>query len=308
MEELRESKIGTTQRGIGPCYSDKNLRIGIRAGDIFDSDKLKKKIELALRFINPQLVKIYNKPAFTVDEIFKILDFFKEKAGVMITDSQAFLHNAVNNKKKILLEGAQGFALDIDHGTYPYVTSSNPTIGGALAGSGLNTFNIDNVIGIAKAYVTRVGEGPLPTEDEGDDGDRLRVNGKEFGSTTGRPRRCGWFDVPLLKQSKLVNGLSNIALTKLDVLTGFKKIKIAVGYEFNGQPIDYFPAAKLSEVKPIYEEVDGWDEDISEAKKFSDLPKNTQKYVNYIEKLIGIPIVILSVGPGREATFYKDKK
>ena len=307
MEEFRESKLGTTQRGIGPCYSDKSLRVGIRAGDVFDTDSLKKKIELILNFKNQQLVKIYNKPAFTVDEIMAILDVFKEKAGEMIANSQAFLHSAINNNKKILLEGAQGFALDIDHGTYPYVTSSNPTIGGALAGSGLNAFNIDEVIGITKAYVTRVGEGPFPTEDTGDDGDRLRVNGKEFGSTTGRLRRCGWFDVTLVKQSRLINGLSSMVLTKLDVLTGFKKIKVAVGYELNGKTIDYFPADKLAEAKPIYKEVDGWDEDITEARKFSDLPKNTQKYVNYLEKLVGIPVSMLSVGPDRDATFYKEE-
>lgn len=241
MEEFRTDKIGTTKRGIGPCYADKCLRTGIRAGDIFNEDLLKEKVTHAVKMKNLQLERIYEKETFTVEEIMDILLTFKKKAGKMITNTQGYLHNALESGKKILLEGAQGYALDIDHGTYPFVTSSNPTIGGALLGTGLNSFAIKEVVGIAKAYVTRVGEGPFPTEDEGKAGDRLRVNGKEFGSTTGRPRRCGWFDVALMKESSRINGITGIALTKLDVLSGFKKIKVAVGYEIDGKPVDYFP-------------------------------------------------------------------
>jgi adenylosuccinate synthase len=187
MEELRNNKIGTTQRGIGPCYADKCLRVGIRAGDVFNGETLRERVGFALKMKNLQLERVHGKPTFTADEIMGILDIFREKAGSMVQNTQAYLHKAVEKKKRILLEGAQGYGLDIDHGTYPFVTSSNPTIGGALLGTGLNSFHINSVVGIVKAYVTRVGEGPFPTEDTGSDGDRLRVNGKEFGSTTGRP-------------------------------------------------------------------------------------------------------------------------
>ncbi len=308
MEDLRQKKIGTTHRGIGPCYADKCLRIGIRAGDVFDRDTLREKVEHALAVKNPMFEKLYSRRAFTVDEIMLILDDFREKAGDMIKDSQTLLHDYLEDGKNVLLEGAQGFALDIDHGTYPFVTSSNPTIGGALLGTGLNTFNINEVIGITKAYVTRVGEGPFPTEDTCDEGDRLRVNGKEFGSTTGRPRRCGWFDVELIRQARRVNGLSSMALTKLDVLTGFKKIKVAVGYEIAGKRINGFPSARLDEVSPIYEEFDGWDEDISKCTSIESLPAAAKNYISALEKLTGVPVTIVSVGPGREATFYRDAR
>ena len=213
------------------------------------------------------------------------------------------LHTSIREGKKILLEGAQGFALDIDHGTYPFVTSSNPTIGGALVGTGLNASNIDEVIGITKAYVTRVGEGPFPTETTGEDGDRMRVNGAEFGSTTGRPRRCGWFDVPLLKQSCQVNGLTSVVLTKLDVLSGFEKIKVAVGYTINGEKIDYFPAANLHKVEPVYRELKGWNADISRCRNKAELPRNAQRYIDFLESKIGVKISIISVGPDRLTTF-----
>mgnify|MGYP001546677383 CR=1 FL=1 len=303
LEEERSSKIGTTMRGIGPCYSDKCLRIGIRAGDIFDEKQLRERIQMVLGIKNRALQKVFNIDPINLDDVMEILLRFKDYAGNMITNTQAYLHNSLNDNKNILLEGAQGFALDIDHGTYPFVTSSNPTVGGALLGTGLNIGNIDDVIGITKAYVTRVGEGPFPTEDTGDFGDRLRVNGGEFGSTTGRPRRCGWFDVELLKQTARINGLTGIALTKLDVLSGFKKIKVAVGYEMDGKRIDYWPASKLNSVVPIYEELDGWDEDISSCRTFNDLPSTAQQYVQYIEKLISVDILVISVGPGRESTF-----
>jgi len=305
MEEFRSQKIGTTNRGIGPCYADKCLRTGIRAGDIFNEDTLKERVASALKMKNLELEKVYNKPPFTLEEIMDILTVFRKKAGKMIINTQNYLHQSLKENKKILLEGAQGYALDIDHGTYPYVTSSNPTIGGALLGTGLNSFHINEVIGIAKAYVTRVGEGPFPTEDTGDDGDRLRVNGKEFGSTTGRPRRCGWFDVELLKQSARINGLTSISLTKLDVLTGFGKIKVAVGYEKKGKKIDYFPSAELGTIKPVYEELDGWEEDIDRVMNYEDLPSAARDYIDFLEKAVGVKITVVSVGPGRESTFLR---
>jgi len=308
MENFRDNKIGTTNRGIGPCYADKSQRIGIRAGDVFDESSLKTKLEFSLKIKNLQLEKIYNQKGFLIEDLMDILHQFKEKAGSMIINTQSFLHKAIADDKKILLEGAQGFALDIDHGTYPFVTSSNPTIGGALMGSGLNSFDINQVYGISKAYTTRVGEGPFPTEDSSADGDRIRVNGGEFGSTTGRPRRCGWFDVVLMKQSARINGLTDIALTKLDVLSGFKKIKVAVAYNYKGEEIDFFPSANLDEVVPVYEELDGWEEDISKCKDFNDLPKNAKNFIKFIEEKIDVKISIISVGPDRNSTFFMEKK
>lgn len=303
MEEFRDKKIGTTVRGIGPSYADKCLRTGIRAGDIFDMKLLTQKVKVALDIKNLQFERIYKKKTYTIDEIMDILNKFKKKCGGMIINTQHYLHSSIKDGKKILLEGAQGFALDIDHGTYPYVTSSNPTIGGALMGTGLNASNINEVIGITKAYVTRVGEGPFPTEEKSEDGDRMRVNGAEFGSTTGRPRRCGWFDIPLLKQSSQVNGLTSIVLTKLDVLTGFKKIKVAVGYTINGKKIDYFPAANLQKAVPVYREMNGWETDISQCRSKAELPKNAQRYIDFLESKIGVKISIISVGPDRLTTF-----
>lgn len=303
MEEFRSNKIGTTVRGIGPCYSDKCLRIGIRAGDVFDMKLLKNRVSLALDIKNLQLDRIYKKQKYSEEEIMDILKNFKKICGPMIVNTQNFLHKSLKEGKNVLLEGAQGFGLDIDHGTYPYVTSSNPTIGGALMGTGLNASNIGQVIGITKAYLTRVGEGPFPTEASGEDGDRMRVNGAEFGSTTGRPRRCGWFDVPLLRQSALANGLTGIALTKLDVLSGFKKIKVATGYKVNGKKIDYFPASNLYKAQPIYKELLGWNTDISRCRRKSDLPRSAQAYIDFIESQIGVKISIISVGPERNNTF-----
>jgi len=301
IEELRESKLGTTHRGIGPCYSDKCLRIGIRVGDIFNETILKEKIEFVLKLKNPQLEKIFNKQPYKVKDITDILDVFREKTGKMIANTEDYLHSAIKSGKKIILEGAQGYGLDIDHGTYPFVTSSSPTIGGALLGSGLNSFDIDNVIGITKSYITRVGEGPFPTEDKGNDGDRLRVNGKEFGSTTGRPRRCGWFDTEFLKHSCRINGFTSLALTKLDVLSGFKKIKVAVGYERKGKKSNYRQSL-IDSAKPVYEELDGWQEDLSKAKTFETLPSKAKDYVRFLEKNIGVKISVVSVGPEREKT------
>ncbi len=305
LEEVRENKIGTTKRGIGPCYADKCLRIGIRTGDILDEEYLKERIQSVLKIKNSQLQGTYNEPPFETESIMEILLKFKAKAGHLIKNTQTWLHEEIDAGKKILLEGAQGHGLDMDHGTYPYVTSSNPSIGGVLLGTGLNSQNIKEVIGITKSYVTRVGEGPFPSEAEDNAGERLRVNGNEFGATTGRPRRTGWFDTTLLKKTRMINGLTQIALTKLDVLTGFEKIKVCIGYERDGERCDSVCFSQFHRVEPVYIEVDGWEENISRCRSFEELPENCQKYVELIEKEVGTPVTYISVGPGREYTFKK---
>jgi len=307
-EDFSDEKIGTTKRGIGPCYSDKCLRIGIRTGDIFDLNALEKRVAAALKIKNLQLEKVYGGTTFALEDIMSTLLMFKERAGTMIGNTQEYLHKAIKDGKRILLEGAQGHALDIDHGTYPYVTSSNPTIGGALLGTGLNAFDIDDVIGITKAYVTRVGEGPFPTEADAEVSERIRVNGNEFGSTTGRPRRCGWFDIPLLKKAIQINGMNKLAITKLDVLTGFKKIKIGIGYNINGERLDEICMSRCRHIEPIFIEMDGWEENISKCRSFAELPKNAQDYLNFIEDELNVPIAYVSVGPGRDYTFQIEKK
>ncbi|MDY6933200.1 MAG: adenylosuccinate synthase [Spirochaetota bacterium] len=305
MENLRSQKIGTTKRGIGPCYSDKCLRLGLRVGDIFDREYLITRIKGALAFKNRQLERVYSKSGYKIDEIIDMLDKFRERTHSMITNTQNYLHNSLEKGKRVLLEGAQGNALDIDHGTYPFVTSSNSSIGGALIGTGLNPFCITDVVGIAKAYTTRVGEGPFPSEDKGEDGDLLREKGAEFGATTGRPRRCGWFDVELLKHAKRINGLTSLALTKMDVLAGVEKIKIAVGYKVGNRRLEYFPSKMLDRVDPIYEELNGWNEDISSCKSFKSLPENARRYINFIENSLSLKVSIISVGAERESTFVK---
>ncbi len=296
---------GTTNRGIGPCYADKALQIGIRTGDIFNEEYLQQRVAYALKIKNEQLVKLYNEQPFTLEQIMDILLTFKENAGALIINSQQYLHNAIKNGEKILLEGAQGFALDLDHGTYPYVTSSNPTIGGALLGTGLNAKQIRDVIGITKSYVTRVGDGPFPSEADKADGDRLRVNGNEFGSTTGQPRRCGWFDIALVKKAIMINGITKIALTKLDVLTGFDKIKISTGYKLDGKLNEEAWLSPFNPITPEFIEMDGWKENISRCKSFDDLPENARKYVLFLEKELGVPISYISMGPSREDTLCR---
>jgi len=303
VEESRGKRIGTTKRGIGPAYSDKALRLGIRVGDIMDDAYLSERLGCGLEIKNRQLELVYGRQPFGSAEILGLVRSFRDRFKNNIVNTQYYLHRAVEAGKKILLEGAQGVALDIDHGTYPFVTSSNTTIGGALTGTGLSPFNIDKIDGITKAYVTRVGEGPFPTEDEGEEGARLREKGGEFGSTTGRPRRCGWFDMEIMRYSKRVNGLTSLALTKLDVLSGFKKIKIAVAYEMNGRRLEHFPSSMRGEIRPVYEELDGWDEGIEACRSYDSLPSRARDYIDYIRKGLDIPISIVSVGPDRENTF-----
>jgi len=306
ISEGGERKIGTTGRGIGPCYIDKFARKGIRIVDLLNRTELEKKIRINLKEKNELLKKVYEHEGLDVDKIVKEYLEFDERIDKYIKDVPTFLHSAIQDGTSILLEGAQGTMLDVDHGTYPYVTSSSPTSGGASTGTGIPPTLINSVIGIVKAYTTRVGNGPFPTELLDNDGEKLREVGSEFGATTGRPRRCGWYDAFLVGYSQMVNGITSVAITKLDVLSGFEKIKVCVAYELNGKRIKYFPTSveQLSAVKPIYEELDGWNEDITICQSYDQLPTKTKDYLNFIAKHSGIKIDIISVGPKRRQTFY----
>ncbi len=309
ISESGENKIGTTGRGIGPCYIDKYARKGIRIVDLLNRTELERKIRSNLKEKNEILQKIHSHAGLDVDQIVKDYLEFDTAIDKYIKDVPSYLNQALDKGKSVLLEGAQGTFLDIDHGTYPYVTSSNPTSGGACTGSGIPPTKINAVIGIVKAYTTRVGNGPFPTELLDEDGEKLRKIGIEFGATTGRPRRCGWFDAFLVAYSKMINGITSVALTKLDVLSGFEKIKVCVGYELNGKKLKSFPTDVeiLGRVKAIYETLDGWNTDISKCENYSDLPARTKDYLNFISKQSGIKIDIISVGPKRKQTFYAEK-
>jgi adenylosuccinate synthase len=301
---LGKSKIGTTGRGIGPAYADKINRIGIRVQDLFDPSILKQKIEAALHDKNQILIKVFNRKGITVDEV---LDEYLGYAQILkpyVVDTALLLDQALKAGKNVLLEGSQGTLLDVDHGTYPFVTSSNPTAGGASTGSGIGPTKITRVIGILKAYTTRVGSGPFPTELFDADGEALRKIGGEVGVTTGRNRRCGWFDAPIARYAVRVNGLTDFFLTKLDVLTGWEKIPVCVAYEVDGVRVEELPASQTDfhHAKPIYEYLPGWSENISKAKSVNDLPKNAKAYVEFLEKVSGAPISAIGVGPGRNET------
>jgi len=301
---LGKSKIGTTGRGIGPAYADKINRIGIRVQDLFDPSILKQKIEAALHDKNQILIKVFNRKGITVDEV---LDEYLGYAQILkpyVVDTALLLDQALKSGKNVLLEGSQGTLLDVDHGTYPFVTSSNPTAGGASTGSGIGPTKITRVIGILKAYTTRVGSGPFPTELFDADGEALRKIGGEVGVTTGRNRRCGWFDAPIARYAVRVNGLTDFFLTKLDVLTGWEKIPVCVAYEVDGVRVEELPASQTDfhHAKPIYEYLPGWKENISKAKSVDDLPNNAREYVKFLEKVSGAPISAIGVGPGRDET------
>lgn len=297
-------RIGTTGRGIGPTYSDKINRIGLRVQDLLDEEVLRQKVEAALDQKNQILAKIYNRRHIEVDEVVEELLVHTERLRPMVTDTVRLLNDGLDEGKIVLFEGAQAHHLDVDHGTYPYVTSSNPTAGGACTGTGVGPTRIDRVIGIAKAYTTRVGEGPFPTELHDEAGEKLRVDGGEFGTTTGRPRRCGWFDPLVVEAAATANAFTDVFLTKLDILSGWDRIPICVAYDVNGVRHDRLPMSQqdFTEATPIYEEVDGWHEDISGAREFSDLPVQAQNYVKRLEDLIGIRISGIGVGPSREQT------
>lgn len=301
---LGKRKIGTTGRGVGPTYADKINRMGIRVQDLLDETLLRDKVEAALQQKNHLLVKIYNQRAIDANEVADHLLSYADRLRPMIRDVGRELNEALDAGKLVLFEGAQAHHLDIDHGTYPFVTSSNPIAAGACTGTGVGPTRIDRIIGIAKAYTTRVGEGPFPTELLDADGDRLREAGGEFGTTTGRPRRCGWFDPLVVEVASTFNGVTDIFLTKLDVLTGWEKIPVCVAYDIDGQRVDKYPVlmSDLVRAVPVYEFMDGWAEDISECRTFDELPANTQAYVRRLEELIGCRISGIGVGPGRDQT------
>jgi len=306
-EEIeRVGKIGTTGRGIGPAYADKASRIGIRAGDVLNPKLLKEKLSRNIKFKNMVLERIYHSRGIEENPILESLTVFREKLGQNIVDTTWMLHQELQKGKRILLEGAQGTLLDIDFGTYPYVTSSSTTIGGASTGLGICCRKIDRVIGIVKAYTTRVGNGPFPTELKGELGERIRKRGGEYGATTGRPRRCGWFDSVIAKYAVMLNDIDFLAITKLDVLDNLKEIYMCTGYKYRGEVLTHFPAdvTVLDEVEPIYEILSGWEEPISGIKQYKDLPKVARSYLNKIEEIVGVPIGLVSVGPGRDATIW----
>ena len=299
---LGKRQIGTTGRGIGPAYADKINRVGIRIQDIFDESILRQKVEAALDFKNQVLVKIYNRRAIGVDEVVDELLSFRELLEPMVCDTSLMLHEAIESDKTVLFEAGQATMLDIDHGTYPFVTSSNATAGGASTGSGLPPHKIDRVIAVIKAYTTRVGAGPFPTELFDEMGEHLAKVGHEYGTTTGRLRRCGWYDAPMARYAARINGVTDFVLTKLDVLSGLEKIPVCVAYDVNGVRHDEMPVnqSDFHHASPIYEEFAGWSEDISGARRFEDLPENAQKYILALEKMSGSRMSAIGVGPERE--------
>ncbi len=304
LNESSSTKIGTTGRGIGPCYIDKYARKGIKIVDLLDKKVFEEKIKINLEEKNAIIRKIYNRDELDVDEIIKEYTDFDRKIDQYITDTSVLLNNAINEGKSILLEGAQGTLLDVDFGTYPYVTSSNPTSGGAATGTGIPPTKIDSVIGIVKAYTTRVGLGPFPTELKGNQAEELRKAGIEFGATTGRPRRCGWYDAFLVNYSRMINGIERAAITKLDVLSYLDEIKVCVGYEINGKKLKSYPTDvnRLENVTPVYETLKGWKKDLSKVKYYDDLPSEAKEYLTFISQQSGFEIKMISVGPARNQT------
>lgn len=302
-----DRKIGTTGRGIGPCYEDKMCRVGIRAADLTMPELLRAKIGRALREKNCLFESLYGLEPMDADQVFEEVYAMREHFEPYLGDVSGILEEAKRQEQNVLFEGAQGVLLDIDHGTYPFVTSSNTVAGGASAGSGCPVNSFDRIIAIVKAYTTRVGGGPFPTELFDEQGKYLQEKGAEFGATTGRERRCGWLDAVVLREAVRLNGPTDIALTKLDVLGGLDQIGICVGYEYNGERIDYPPQEQegLSKVTPIYEYVPGWKEDISQLTSWSSLPRAARDYVARIERLVGVPVSIVSVGPDREQTLIR---
>ena len=301
---LGKHALGTTKRGIGPAYADKASRIGLRVQDLTDPRIFREKLDVVLKEKNLLLTKVYNKLPMKADEIAEQYLAMGVRLEPHITDTSGMLWRALRDGKRVMLEGAQGTLLDIDHGTYPFVTSSSPVAGGALAGSGLGPKEVDAVIGVAKAYVTRVGSGPFPTEDLGPAGAHLGDVGQEFGTTTGRARRCGWFDAVLLRYAARVNGLTELFVTKLDVLSGLEEIKVCTAYRYEGQRYEDFPPHQsiFHKAEAIYEEVEGWTEDLTGVTRFEDLPPAAAKYVRRVGDLAGVPVRHLSIGPAREQT------
>ncbi|MEW8956430.1 adenylosuccinate synthase [Clostridium sp.] len=299
-----KNDIGTTGKGIGPCYTDKYERCGIRVCDLMHKEVFKEKLKENIESKNKYIIDVLNGEELNFDEIYNEYLEYAERLRPYVKDVSVRVYDEIKAGKKVLFEGAQGMLLDIDHGTYPYVTSSNTTSGGVCSGVGIGPNMITNAIGIAKAYTTRVGKGPFPTELNDETGEWIREKGHEYGVTTGRSRRCGWLDLVILKTTARVCGLTSFAVTKIDTLAGLEKIKVCVGYKFNGDVIDYFPASleDLAECEPVYEEFEGWGEEVADARSYEDLPENAKKYLKRIEEFTGVKIAIVSVGPRRDQT------
>jgi adenylosuccinate synthase len=301
-EEEGGTQIGTTKKGIGPCYEDKIARVGIRMVDLLNPEVLAEKIKKNLKTKNSLFEKYFEKPKLDFDEIYNEFLALGETLKDRIVDTEVELNQAIHDGKNILFEGAQAAMLDIDFGTYPYVTSSSPTTGGVCSGAGVPPTSLQNLIGVAKAYTTRVGNGPFPTELDDEIGAEMRKVGHEYGATTGRPRRCGWLDLVSLKHATMINGINNLVITKLDVLSGMPTLKIATKYKTeDGKIIDYFTSSttKLYNYEPMYEELEGWTEDITQARSYDELPMNAKKYIEFIENYLGINVYLVSVGPER---------
>jgi adenylosuccinate synthase len=299
---LGDAKIGTTNRGIGPTYEDKVARAGIRVQDVFDEGILRAKLRGALREKNAILENVYGEEPYGADELAEYLLSFRGLLEPMMADTGALLREVLEAGGSVLLEGAQATLLDNDHGTYPFVTSSNPTVGGAVVGSGIPPRAVDRVIGVTKAYTTRVGDGPFPTELPGETGETIRRAGNEYGSTTGRPRRCGWLDLVAVKYSAALNGITHLAITLLDVLSAVEEIKICVGYEIEGERVDKFPMSltELHHAQPVYKELPGWGVDITGCRMRGDLPEAARDFVGFVETEVGAPLCMISVGPERD--------
>lgn len=312
LDELEEAqrvlKIGTTGRGIGPAYVDKYRRIGIRMLDLTSPERLSKALDQALALNNTLLQKVYGHPGFSKEQLFEEYLAYGRALAPRITDTSLLLHQARQQGRRILLEGAQGTLLDVDHGTYPFVTSSNPTAGGAAPGAGLGPNQIDRVIGVVKAYTTRVGEGPFPAELQDATGDLIRERGREYGTTTGRPRRCGWFDAVLVRYAARVNGLTGLAVTLLDVLDVFPEVKVCVAYEYRGERLEHFPTDLdvLRECTPVYATLPGWQQEISSVREYAELPAQARGYLDFIAEQVGCPVQIVSVGPRRDQTVFRE--
>ncbi|GAX06558.1 adenylosuccinate synthetase [Secundilactobacillus pentosiphilus] len=303
-EEAKTAKIGTTNKGIGPAYMDKAERIGIRVADLLEKDTFEEKLRQNLEEKNDMITKLYDHEPLKFEDIYEPFYEYGQEIKRYVTDTSVVINDAIDAGKHVLFEGAQGVMLDVDHGTYPFVTSSSPVAGGVTIGNGVGPSKIDEVVGACKAYTSRVGDGPFPTELNGETGNFIREAGHEYGTVTKRPRRIGWFDSVVLRHAKRVSGLTHLSLNCLDVLTGLKTLKIASAYELEGETIYHYPASlkELKKCKPIYEEFPGWDDDITGVKKFEDLPINAQNYVKRLSELVGVDIATFSVGPDRTQT------
>ena len=299
-----DRKVGTTHNGIGPAYMDKAARIGIRMCDLLEKDTFAAKLKENLAQKNALFEKIYDEEPFDFDSLFNEYYEYGQQLKDYVTDTSVLVNEAISAGKNVLFEGAQGIMLDLDHGTYPYVTSSNPVVGGALAGAGIGPQSLTKMVGVCKAYSTRVGEGPFPTELTNETGDWIREKAHEYGTVTGRPRRIGWFDAVAMRHAKRVSGMNCLSLNLLDIFTGLKKVKICTAYMLDGKQIDYYPASlkELERCEPVYEEFDGWTEDISTVTEYDQLPANAKKYLKRIEELTGLQLMTISVGPSREQT------